>query len=75
MFCRKGVLRNFTKVTVKHLCQSISLIKLQTATCEISNKTFFYRTPPVAASDPIEVYKGVLFEEIFNGYYSLGVIR
>ena len=35
VFCRKGVLRNFAKFTGKHLCQSL----------------FFYRTPPVAASD------------------------
>ena len=28
-FCRKGVLRNFTKFTEKRLCQSLFLIKLQ----------------------------------------------
>ena len=28
-FCEKGVLRNFTKITGKHLCQSLFLIKLQ----------------------------------------------
>ena len=27
--CRKGVLRNFTKVTDKHLCQGLVLLKLQ----------------------------------------------
>ena len=29
MFCKKVVLRNFTKFTGKHLCQSLFLIKLQ----------------------------------------------
>ena len=29
MFCKKGVLRNFAKLTEKHLCQSLFLIKLQ----------------------------------------------
>ena len=29
VFCKKGVLRNFTKFTGKHLCQSLFLKKLQ----------------------------------------------
>ena len=29
VFCKKAVLRNFTKFTGKHLCQSLFLIKLQ----------------------------------------------
>ena len=29
VFCEKGVLRNFTKFTGKHLCQSLFLINLQ----------------------------------------------
>ena len=29
VFCKKGILRNFTKFTVKRLCQSLFLIKLQ----------------------------------------------
>ena len=63
VFCKKGVLRNFTKFTGKHLCQSLSL---RPATlwkrrlwhrcfpakfCEISKNTFFYRTLLVAASE------------------------
>ena len=36
---RKGVLRNFTKFTEKHLCQSHFFNKV--AGCEISNSTFF----------------------------------
>ena len=41
---KKGVLRNFAKFTGKHLCQSLFLLKLQ------ANRTFCYRTSPVAAS-------------------------
>ena len=33
VFCKKGVLRNFTKFTGKHLCQSLLFF------------TFFLRTP------------------------------
>ena len=67
VFCKKGVLGNFTKFTGKHLCQSLFLnkvaglcnfIKKETLAqvfscefCEISKNTFSYRTPLVAASD------------------------
>ena len=66
VFCKKSVLRNFAKFTGKHLCQSLffnkvagrpaTLLKKTLAQvfscefCEISKNTFFYRTPPVAAS-------------------------
>ena len=67
VFCKKGVLRNFAKLTGKHLCLSLFFNKvtgLRSATllkktlaqvfsrefCEIFKNTFFYRTPPVAAS-------------------------
>ena len=62
----KGVLRNFTKFTGKHLCQSLFLIKLQASACNFIKKrlwhrcfhvnfvkfirTPFYRTLVVAAS-------------------------
>ena len=62
----KGVLRNFTKFTGKHLCQSLFLIKLQAEACNFIKKrlwhrcfhvnfvkfirTPFYRTLVVAAS-------------------------
>ena len=63
--CKKGVLRNFSKFTGKHLCQSLFFIKLacnfikketlaQVFSCEfckISKNIFFHTTPPVAASD------------------------
>ena len=48
MFCEKGVVRNFTKFTRKHLvCQSLLFNKVA---------GFFHRTPLVAAS--------VLFQSI-----------
>ena len=54
---KKGVLKNFTKFTGKHLCQSCNFIKKQTLAqvfscefCEIFENTYFYRTPLVAAS-------------------------
>ena len=51
VFCEKGVLTNFGKFTGKHLCQNLFLITLQACEfSEISKNTFFYRTPPVAAS-------------------------
>ena len=58
MFCIKGVLRNFTKFTGKHLCQGLFFNKVAGLWyrcfpmnfCEISKNTFIYRTPPVAAS-------------------------
>ena len=59
MFCEKGVLRNFTKITGKHLCQSLFFNKIaglrpvfSCEFCEISKNTLFHRTPLVAASRP-----------------------
>ena len=57
VFCKKEVLENFGKFKGKHLCQSpaCNFIKKETGTgvscefCEISQNTFSYRTPPVAA--------------------------
>ena len=58
VFCKKGVLRNFEKSTVKQLCQSLFFNKKETLAqlfscefCEISRNTFSHRTPPVTASD------------------------
>ena len=47
---RKGVLRNFTKFTGKHQCQSLFFNKVTGLRPEISKNTFFHRTPLVAAS-------------------------
>ena len=69
VFCKKGVLINFAKLTGKHLCQSLffnqvagllQLIKKETLTqvfsfefCQISKNNFFSRTSQVPASAPI----------------------
>ena len=60
VFCKKGVLRNFVKFTVKHLCKI--LFKKETLaqvfSCEfyeISKNAFFYRTPPVATFEICKV--------------------
>ena len=60
VFCKKDVLRNFTKFTGKHLCQSLFFNEVaglrplaQVFSCEffeISKNTFLHRQPPVAAS-------------------------
>ena len=57
VFCKKGVLGNFTKFTGKHLCQRFFFKKKESLAqvfscefCEISNNTFSYRTPPMVAS-------------------------
>ena len=60
---KKGVLRNFAKFTGKHMFQKlffykvVTLLKKKSGTgiflriCEISKNTFFYRTPPLTASE------------------------
>ena len=66
VFCKKGVVRNFAKFTGKHPYQRFffnkvadlyNFIRKETQAqvfsckfCEISKSTFFYRTPPAAAS-------------------------
>ena len=44
VFCKRGVLKNFAKLTGKHLCQSLLLNKvagLACEFCEIFKNTFF----------------------------------
>ena len=43
-FHKNSVLKNVTKFTGKHLSQSLLF-------CEVLKNTFFYRPPPVAASE------------------------
>ena len=56
MFCKKGVLKNFAKVTgkqdsdKKEKKKEILAQVFSCEFCEIFKNTFFYRTPPVAAS-------------------------
>ena len=53
VFCKKGVLRNFAKLTGKQLCQGLFLMAqvFSCEFCEISKNTFCYRASPVAASE------------------------
>ena len=59
VFCKKGVLENFTKFTGKHLYQSLFFNKETLAQvfpsefCEIFKNTYFYRIPLMAASENI----------------------
>ena len=48
VFCRKGVLRNFEKLTRKHLCQSLLFNKVAgLRTVTLLKKRFWYRFFPV----------------------------
>ena len=65
VFCKKGVLRNFKKLTGKHLCQSLfcndsacNFIKKETLAqmfscefCEISKNTSFYTSGGCFSND------------------------
>ena len=51
VFCEKGVLRNFTKSTRKHLCQVSFLIKLQTWPVPLLKKRLWHRCFPVNFSE------------------------
>ena len=77
VFCKKGIIKNFTKFTGKHLCQRLffnkvaglrpgtcNFIKKKTLAqvfycqfCEIFKNAFFYRTPPVTATDFLKVWE------------------
>ena len=75
IFCKKRVLKNLTKFTGRHLCQSLffnkvacNFIKKETLTqvfscefCKIFKSTSFYTTPPVAAS--WQVLKALVIEK------------
>ena len=47
VFCKKGVLRNFTKFTGKHLCQSFFFNRVAGLIFKIDNKDT--RTAPLAS--------------------------
>ena len=69
-FCKKGVLRNFAKLTGKHPCQRLFLNKVaglactfikketlaQVLSCEFSKNTFSYGTPLVTAFEYTKNY-------------------
>ena len=50
VFCKKGALKNFTRFTGKHLCQSLCFNKVAGLWPETFKNIFFYRTPMVVAS-------------------------
>ena len=47
VFCKKGVLRNLTKFTGKHLCQSLFFNRVAGAACNFIKKRFLHRCFPV----------------------------
>ena len=57
VFWKKGILKIFTEFSGKHLCQSIFIKKEALAQvfsyefCEIFENIYFYKTPPLAASE------------------------
>ena len=53
VFCKKGILKEFAKSTGKHLCQSLFLNKVAGL-----RTSYFYGTPPVAASECSRFMKG-----------------
>ena len=67
VFCKKGVLWNFAKLTGNHLCfGSATLLKkrlVQAFSCEfyeILKNTFFHKISPVAASERLILIDGKL---------------
>ena len=81
VFCKKGVLTNFTKFTGKHLCQILcNFIKKESLVqvffcefCEISKNIFSYIFSPVVAS--VRTLALCVFHPSVNvgGYYFLMV--
>ena len=79
---KKGVFRNFAKITGKHLCQSLlfnncNFIKKEALAqvfscefCKIFESTFFHRTPLVAAS----VLKTLFYTYFLLKLHSLDII-
>ena len=57
-------LQNY-KITAKLQCWCLFLVKLQTQACK---NTFFYRTPPVTASEQIQEISVVHLTKGFLGY-------
>ena len=78
IFCKKGVLRNFTKFTGKHLYQSLqpkafNFIKKETLAqmfscefCEIFKNTFFAKCLQTTASISLWSIKKILFKGQFK---------
>ena len=47
VFCKRGVLRNFTKFTWRHLCQSLFFNKVAGQACNFIEKRLWHRCFPV----------------------------
>ena len=47
MFCKKGVLKNFSKLVAKHLCQSVFFNKVAGLTCNLIKKRLWHSLFPV----------------------------
>ena len=63
VFCKKGALKYFTKLTGKHRCQSPFFIKVETLAqvfscefCEVFKNTYLQRTPLLAASEYLKYF-------------------
>ena len=57
VFCKKVVLRNFTKFTEKYLCQTLYFNKVaQVFFCEISKNTFLAEPVWATASNNAVIY-------------------
>ena len=55
MFCKKGVLRKFVPESLNFIKkEALARPVFSCEFCEISEDTFSYRTPPVAASENIK---------------------
>ena len=79
---RKGVYRNIAKLTEKHLCQSLFLIKLQAEACNFIKKETLAQ---VFSCEFSEISKSIFFTEhlrwllltnfLFNGFPFYGHFR
>ena len=75
VFCKKGVLRNLTKFTWKHLGKETLAQVFSCDFCEISKNTFSYRTPPVAAAGDFLRFSHILFRLVLYFLVVLQHIR
>ena len=86
VFCKKGVLENFTKFTGKHLCQILFLNKvasLRPATLlkkrlwhGCFSDIFFYWTPPLATSVTIPMFSiWLIILDIWRGFEYASAIK